>query len=406
MARPYKIKRHKRIYRRSAGSILARATAIIAAVSILFGLGWTLYGPVSDWISQKQNGPTEQQEMVPGVSEPAAQPQQQEAAPSADKPEEPSASSELTASKTAYLDNQTVADPQAFSQALQQAVEQGYDSILFDLKSQDGTVNYSIDYNETVNARVTAEHPIDLQQTAQQILDAGLMPVASIYTFHDNIYPLADNSASTYYMDSDVLWVDDAPDKGGKPWIDPFTQSGQDYIRHIIDDAIKAGFQKIILQEVQFPEGYSLDMIDYGTHASDDKHTFLAQYIEQMTAYAAEQGVELSAMFPSSRLLGANTAMYFGDPAALVGERAVADLRIQSFGNGFTTEAVSIPNPADNPENTLQTASAALVQKMDGCQLTAVIDAEGLTQEQLNARIRLLEQNGISACIVASPALS
>ena len=56
MARPYKIKRHKRIYRRSAGSILARAAAIIAAVVVLFGLGWTLYGPVSDWISQKQNG--------------------------------------------------------------------------------------------------------------------------------------------------------------------------------------------------------------------------------------------------------------------------------------------------------------------------------------------------------------
>lgn len=405
MARPYKIKRHKRIYRRSAGSILARVAAIVAAVAVLFGLGWALYGPVSDWISQKQKEPTQQQEMVPGASasEPAAQPQQQEPAPPAAEPEQPS---ELTSSKTAYLNNQTVADPQAFSQALQQAVEQGYDSILFDLKSQDGTVHYTIDYNEPVNARVTAEHPIDLQQTAQQILDAGLMPVASIYTFHDNIYPLADNSASTYYMDSDVLWVDDAPDKGGKPWIDPFTQSGQDYIRHIIDDAIEAGFQKIILQEVQFPEGYSLDMIDYGTHASDDKHAFLAQYIEQMTAYAAQQGVELSAMFPSSRLLGANTAMYFGDPAALVGERAVADLRIQSFGSGFTTEAVSIPNPSDNPENTLQTASAALVQKMGDCQLTAVIDGEGLTREQLNARIRLLEQNGISACIVASPALS
>lgn len=405
MARPYKIKRHKRIYRRSAGSILARVAAIVAAVAVLFGLGWALYGPVSDWISQKQKEPTQQQEMVPGASasEPAAQPQQQEPAPPAAEPEQPS---ELTSSKTAYLNNQTVADPQAFSQALQQAVEQGYDSILFDLKSQDGTVHYTIDYNEPVNARVTAEHPIDLQQTAQQILDAGLMPVASIYTFHDNIYPLVDNSASTYYMDSDVLWVDDAPDKGGKPWIDPFTQSGQDYIRHIIDDAIEAGFQKIILQEVQFPEGYSLDMIDYGTHASDDKHAFLAQYIEQMTAYAAQQGIELSAMFPSSRLLGANTAMYFGDPAALVGERAVADLRIQSFGSGFTTEAVSIPNPADNPENTLQTASAALVQKMGNCQLTAVIDGEGLTQEQLNARIQLLEQNGISACIVASPALS
>ncbi len=39
MARPYKIKRHKRICRRSAGSILARAAAIIAAVAVLFGLG-------------------------------------------------------------------------------------------------------------------------------------------------------------------------------------------------------------------------------------------------------------------------------------------------------------------------------------------------------------------------------
>ena len=51
MARPYKIKRHKRIYRRSAGSILARVAAIVAAIAVLFGLGWALYGPVSDWIS-------------------------------------------------------------------------------------------------------------------------------------------------------------------------------------------------------------------------------------------------------------------------------------------------------------------------------------------------------------------
>lgn len=398
MARPYKIKRHKRIYRRSAGSILARIAAIVAAIAVLFGLGWALYGPVSDWISQRQNVPEEQQDLVPGTSEPTAPPQQEEPAPPAAEPQAPS---RLTASRTAYLNNQTVADPQAFSQALEQAVEQGYDSILFDLKSQDGTVHYSIDYNEPVNARVTAEQPIDLQQTAQQILDAGLMPVASIYTFHDNIYPLADNSASTYYVDSDVLWVDDDPAKGGKPWIDPFTQSGQDYIRHIVDDAIEAGFQKIILQEVQFPEGYSLNMIDYGAHASDDKHAFLTQYIEQMTAYAAERDVELSAMFPSARLLGANTAMYFGDPAALVGDTAVADLRLQNFGSGFTTELVSIPNPADDVENTLRTASAALVQKMSGCQLTAVIDGEGLTQEQLDTRIQLLEQNGISRCIVA-----
>lgn len=58
MGRPYKIKRHKRIYRRSAGNIILRVLIIVAAVAALFGIGWMLYTPVSDWISQRQNPDT------------------------------------------------------------------------------------------------------------------------------------------------------------------------------------------------------------------------------------------------------------------------------------------------------------------------------------------------------------
>ena len=39
MGRPYKIKRHKRIYRRSAGSIVLREVVIVAAIAVLVGLG-------------------------------------------------------------------------------------------------------------------------------------------------------------------------------------------------------------------------------------------------------------------------------------------------------------------------------------------------------------------------------
>ena len=34
MGRPYKIKRHKRIYRRSAGSIVLRVVVIVAAIAV------------------------------------------------------------------------------------------------------------------------------------------------------------------------------------------------------------------------------------------------------------------------------------------------------------------------------------------------------------------------------------
>ena len=55
MGKPYKIKHHKRIYRRSAGSIILRVLVIVAAVAVLFGLGWALYAPVSSWIGQRQS---------------------------------------------------------------------------------------------------------------------------------------------------------------------------------------------------------------------------------------------------------------------------------------------------------------------------------------------------------------
>ena len=187
MGRPYKIKRHKRIYRRSAGSIVLRVVVIVAAIAVLFGLGWALYAPVSEWIAQRQN-PQEEQDLTVGSSDPQEQDVQETPVPGESEQEEPSAEAQGV-SMTAYLPIETVQDSASFTAALQAAKDAGYDSIMFDLKTDDGTVTYSISYNEATDARVTSQTPVDLNAVAQQILDAGLTPVASIYTFHDHLWP-------------------------------------------------------------------------------------------------------------------------------------------------------------------------------------------------------------------------
>ena len=217
MGRPYKIKRHKRIYRRSAGSIVLRVVVIVAAIAVLFGLGWALYAPVSEWIAQRQN-PQEEQDLTVGASNPQEEDVQE--APVTDEPEqEETAATAQGISMTAYLPIETVQDSASFTAALQAAKDAGYDSIMFDLKTDDGTVTYSISYNEATDARVTSQTPVDLNAVAQQILDAGLTPVASIYTFHDHLYPLANNDAATWYAGSESLWVDDDPNNGGHAWL-------------------------------------------------------------------------------------------------------------------------------------------------------------------------------------------
>lgn len=397
MGKPYKIKRHKRIYRRSAGSIVLRIVIIAAAVGILFALGWALYTPVSNWIEQRQNRP--QDNAVVGES------QIQEPAESTDsEPEEESNTQQSPSSvqATAYLPIETVADSSRLASSLDLLKQAGYDSVMFDLKAADGTVNYAIDYQETTDARVTSASPVDLNAVVSQIKQAGLIPVASVYTFRDHLYPSADNTAATHYKDSDFLWVDDDPQKGGKPWINPFSESGQNYIKKIVDDACAAGFEMIVLQGTQFPEGYSLDMIDYGEHANEDKNAFLKQYLQQMTEYAAQKGVDLTGFFSAANILGVDNRMYFGEAADIASQNTVVDFSLNVFGNGITTDSVSIPQPATDPYNTLKTAGAAVEQALGDRNLIAFFDAEGMTAEELSA---LQEEIGVSRCIIQNPPL-
>lgn len=394
MGKPYKIKHHKRIYRRSAGSIILRVLVIVAAVAVLFGLGWALYAPVSSWIGQRQSN---HDAPTIGTSDQTSDTdtQQTEEETSA---EAPSVSQENTVtSMTAYLPIETIAEPQLLASALQSAADAGYDSIMFDLKSADGTVNYAISYNELTDARVTRQNPIDLNAVAEQIRQAGLIPVASIWTFRDNLYPSANNAASTYYQDSDFLWVDNSPEKGGKPWMNPFSQAAQDYIRKLVDDACTAGFRSIVLQGVQFPEGYALDMIDYREHAGEDKHAFLKTYLSQITEYTAGKGVELMPLFSAPSMLGTNNAMYFGDTSDLSPALTAVDLRLSVFGSGLNTDSVSIPEPAANAYNTIKTAGAAVCTKLPAGQLVCVLDGSDSSELQGAA------ESGIKRYIIAEP---
>ena len=394
MGKPYKIKHHKRIYRRSAGSIILRVLMIVDAVAVLFGVGWALYGPVSSWIGQRQSN---HDAPTIGTSDQTSDTdtQQTEEETSA---EAPSVSQENTVtSMTAYLPIETIAEPQLLASALQSAADAGYDSIMFDLKSADGTVNYAISYNELTDARVTRQNPIDLNAVAEQIRQAGLIPVASIWTFRDNLYPSANNAASTYYQDSDFLWVDNSPEKGGKPWMNPFSQAAQDYIRKIVDDACTAEFRSIVLQGVQFPEGYALDMIDYREHAGEDKHAFLKTYLSQITEYAAGKGVELMPLFSAPSMLGTNNAMYFGDTSDLSPALTAVDLRLSVFGSGLNTDSVSIPEPAANAYNTIKTAGAAVCTKLPAGQLVCVLDGSD------SSELQGATESGIKRYIIAEP---
>lgn len=410
MGNPYKIKRHDRIYRRSAKSVVIRVVVVVVTISILFGLGWTLYGPVMDFVKE-QSGKTSPDANLPGIS---TEPQEDQTADDATKqlpaeniPEETTPEvvpPTATLAKTAYLSHETASNPAALSSALASLKGKDYDSVMVELKQIDGTVSYPISYKPDIDERYTAATTFDLSSIVSQIQAEGLKPVAMIHTFRDHLYPSADKSASTIYRGGDFLWFDDSPENGGKPWLNPFSDSAKAYINKIVDDAISAGFQNIVLDSVQFPQGYALDQIEYGEFASTDKQQYLRQYIADMTAYASGKGATLTAALPATTLLGGSDEQYYGgDATQLVGERVVLNLSPSLFGASFETDQISIPTPQADPYNAIKTAASAVKGKLPTAQITALLDGTGLTEAVIESEIKALAESGITSYIVENP---
>ena len=60
--------------------------------------------------------------------------------------------------------------------------------------------------------------------------------------------------AIRYESEDGVLWLDDSVDNGGKPWLNPYSDTAQKYVLDIIYDAVDFGADAIILDGLRFPE--------------------------------------------------------------------------------------------------------------------------------------------------------
>lgn len=350
MARSYKIKSYKRIYRRSIGSIVLRWLLALAGLALVFLLGWKLYEPLTDFFSglgetamEEEMESEEQTEQTPQsetLQEPSDPPVAVPEAPT--KTEEtpaetvipPSVVEEETlppittpAQKTAYLSEKTVLDADAFAKAISDAKASGMDSVMFDLKSTNGWVIYPIQYKEGFDDYYTAGETISLEEAAKQIREAGMKPIASIYAFRDRRFQQAETYAGILYKGSESFWLDNALDAGGKAWLNPYSPLAREYICKLISDAAEAGFGEIVLRDFRFPVGYSMDQMEFVYDGGQSKQDCLKEADDSFRAYAKELGVDLWIEYPAVNMNGGDTRPYGGDVAELLEDGCIIDIR-------------------------------------------------------------------------------
>ena len=326
-----KIKRYGSIYERRSGSIII---AIIMVVGLaVFGLiGWLLYTPVHDFIMGLGSDDTPQHDTVQSSSVPS------ESVPSENISEQQSTVEPIEVSKAIngiYLPVDQLLDEAAFKVALQKAKSAEMNTVFVDAKDASGSVLYISSNEIAKTSGVAAASVYDAAKVAAAIKQSGLSPAVRLHAFKDAAAPAIDRDMAVHYYDTEIYWLDNSPELGGKMWLNPYSGKTQEYILSLIEELSAAGFETVMLDSVQFPSGVGLDKAGYGESAKTlSKSKLLSDFVKKATDAAEANGAQLILCTDTEWLApGAETNnqnLYGGSP------------------NVFFTEKISVKLPKDS----------------------------------------------------------
>lgn len=411
MAKKYKVRRYGYEWGGQRKHWWQTTLISLLVVAVAGGIGWFAYEPVYNFVVGIGSSRPAQPDQSSSQVTPDATPE-----PSA-APAPPEMQSGGMPSRMYYLPAATIMNKALLDTALADIVAKGGDGVMFDLKNEAGLVLYDSSLPIVTKNLALAEQTYSLSQLTAAIQEAGLTPVGRLFAFKDHTSTASMNEGAVKYMDSKVNWIDNAKADGGKAWLNPNSALSRDYILQLVEEATAGGVHCLVLDGVQFPTGFSLNMATYG--GIPDKSAVLADFITAARQKAEGSGGELYPVVTLDAVAGVNNTPYGEAPEKLIAAagRAVLDIRPEQFGIGVTTETLVLTKPLLEPYDALTTALAAgeASVQQEGVELSAMVQAytstrvEGAsnkpyTAAEVEEQIKAAKEAGIDKVLCYNPA--
>ena len=247
MAKPRKVVRTKRIYKKKHSKLpgrVARGVFFVLLLVLLVGFGYMLSKAIGGWISEKSEQSLEStQSSVPDESVP------DEPLPeSSEPPEQSSVCGIVMTPQQASLTGSSLAEYLSGLKA------QGYTTVFVTLKDENGDVWYQSDAAEAIHLHTVRADAFDAQALCAEIKKAGLTPAAHITGLKDPKAAHVRNDNSFAYANQlTTNWLDSSVELGGKAWLNPYMEKARIYLSQLAADAASKGFEQIVVSDVNFP---------------------------------------------------------------------------------------------------------------------------------------------------------
>lgn len=253
MAKPKKVVRTKRLYKKHTPNKKALRTVLfILIVIILVGFGYIVS---MEWA--KRFGPNAPKSSITTPSLPTIDETDDNTVSSdvlQSKPEKPN-NLELVNAKYVNADEIVLLTQDQFKPFFDKIKANGYNSVIVELKSDKGLIYYNTNNEMAKKYGAISEKTVDINALVSAINSSGLTPIAKISTLKDAKAPHVSNENSyAYGTQVATNWLDDSFDRGGKPWLNPYMDNARKYIVDLSKEISDAGFKSIVLENVMFPD--------------------------------------------------------------------------------------------------------------------------------------------------------
>lgn len=312
-SRPVKIKRYRRSFSGSgAKKNLARRILLwVVILGAVFGIGWLVAKPGLDlasglWYRYKNGGGAPSSQAA--NSTPAASSSQPQPA-STETPQPTPAPAANGMGGWAMVALSEADTPEKATALAAQLQAQGVTYVVLPLKDDRGYLYYNSAL--PLAQKSIAATTVDAAAIASALCNAGVTPVAGLCAFKDSLVPFVDRTTAVKYNNQDITWLDTSKELGGKAWLNPNSPVAQQYITDLIGEVKGLGFDTVLLQNLQFPEGTGLNLASYGAMAGT-KEQLLAQLGQQ---YQGIDGVSVWFEFPAAAVRGELASSYGASPA-------------------------------------------------------------------------------------------
>lgn len=424
LEKKYHVRRyHYTQYRHhSSFSVILRTVVTVLVIAALGFVGWNAYGPVTAYLSGTLAASAQPKGEAPSSSAASgglsgdntesggSSPEEGNGDEAAEVPPEPAPPAELRA---IYLPTSVLLDTAAFDEQLERITKTNMNAVLFDLKDAAGNVLYYSGQLLVEQAASQSANAYDLRAVCEKLTQHNLIPMGRISAFADTKAPSKLTGAGVRYMNTEMLWLDDSRENGGKPWLNPYSSTAQAYILDIAAEAVSFGVKHILLDNVSFPIGYGLEYANFGENALTSSRTeALSSFVKLVQETISELGAEVDLYVGGMAAVGANNTYYGSNPLVFSKDVTIGVMPAQ-FGDGYTFENFTIDQPLLNPYGTVNSLLRFLTNDLSGKNVTAMVQcytATGsmannkvYTAEDISEQVRALADNHIGSYILYSP---